>query len=96
MEHGGSSAAERMILYESHPNPFTSGIEIAFYLPAAERIRVDIYNVLGQRVETLLEGWHGPGVHSVYWDAGESASGVYFSRVESGKQVLSRKLLLVR
>jgi hypothetical protein len=57
---------------------------------------VKIINLLGQEVETLVNREENAGTHSVVWNAGDMASGVYFCRLQANSVMLTRKLLLVR
>jgi hypothetical protein len=86
---------------QNYPNPFNSRTVIQFELSQAAPVRIDIFNALGQRVNTLANCRYAPGRHSVVWsgeNAGgtEVASGVYFYRVQSGSQVTSRKMVLLK
>jgi len=93
---GNSTVPERFTLYQNYPNPFNPSTVISYYLPHSSEIRVDIYNLLGQRVETLFNGRQEGGVHSVRWDASNSASGIYFVRLQSQNLTQTRKMLLLK
>ena len=98
-EHDGSAAP--LTLEQNHPNPFNPATAIEFTLPAAENVRLDVYDILGRRVNTLLDGIIPGGRHLVDFN-GESAnratlpSGVYFYRLQAGTQTRIRKMLLLR
>ncbi|UCE25117.1 MAG: C10 family peptidase [Candidatus Zixiibacteriota bacterium] len=83
-------------LYQNYPNPFNPATEIAFALPRAAQVRLDVFNVMGQRVTTLIDERRAAGYHSVIWNAVSSASGMYFFRIEAGDFSESRKMLLVK
>lgn len=88
-------------LQPNHPNPFNSQTMIGFSLAAATNVDLAIYNLAGQRVTTLLRGDRPAGVHSVRWHGRDSqgralATGIYISRLQTGAQVTTRKLLLLR
>ncbi|MCB1151266.1 T9SS type A sorting domain-containing protein [bacterium] len=102
-----SSTGERIaptqprLLGRNAPNPFNPGTRIEFELPAAADIALEIYNVKGERVATLLDGVTPAGRHHVAWngrdDAGqEQASGVYLTRLTVGDRVETRRMSLVR
>jgi len=102
-----SSTGERIaptqprLLGRNAPNPFNPGTRIEFELPSAADIALEIYNVKGERVATLLDGVTPAGRHHVAWngrdDAGqEQASGVYLSRLTVGDRVETRRMSLVR
>jgi hypothetical protein len=68
-------------LYHNYPNPFNSSTLIRFSLPQSSQVKLDIYNILGQKVTTLLDGNLHAGNYSIIWDGGHMASGVYFARL---------------
>jgi hypothetical protein len=91
----------RFHLRQNYPNPFNSNTTIMFELPTEGHVNLVIYNVLGQRVRTLAEQMLSAGRHSIMWDgknqAGEPvSSGLYFSVLGQGEQLMSRKLLLLK
>ena len=88
-------------LSQNYPNPFNSSTTISFSIPTTGHVTVTVFNVLGQRVATLLDKVTAAGVHTVSWDGTgpggmEAASGVYFYRVRAGVFVETRKMLLVK
>jgi hypothetical protein len=83
-------------LSQNYPNPFNAATAIKFDLPTGGHVTIDIFNVLGQKIETLADGDFEPGPHSVVWNAGDNASGLYFYRLTSGKQVFTRRMTLVK
>ncbi|MBI2501831.1 MAG: T9SS type A sorting domain-containing protein [Candidatus Latescibacteria bacterium] len=89
----------------NYPNPFNPSTTIPFTVPLGVRgsalVAVEIYDLLGQRVQTLLEEPMKPGYYRAVWDGLDSAgqflgSGVYFCRVRVGEQVQVRKMALVK
>jgi hypothetical protein len=83
------------------PNPFNPAARVTFTLDRSEGIRLDVYNILGQRVTTLASGRYSSGQHSVVWDgidaSGQTvASGVYIARLVGQDRQTSRKMVLVR
>jgi len=87
---------ERVELRANYPNPFNPTTTIEFTLPHPQEIRLEVYNVLGQRVVLLAEGVHTAGVHRVRFNGSEAASGVYLYRLISEGGAVSRKMILVR
>ncbi|MDH4033636.1 MAG: T9SS type A sorting domain-containing protein [candidate division Zixibacteria bacterium] len=86
---------------QNYPNPFNPITFIDFTLPQPEQVRVEVFNLLGQTVRTLLDAQRGAGLHTVAWDAQNDqgqpvASGVYIYRINAGDQRASRKMLLMR
>lgn len=78
------------------PNPFNPSVTIPLTLAAAARVTAVVYDVTGRGVALLADGPFAAGGHALVWDAGESASGVYFLRVRSGGRTAARKLVLVK
>jgi hypothetical protein len=77
------------------PNPFNPSTTVRVHLPKDAHLRLTVWNVLGQRVATLSDGWMSAGTHQVRIDGSGWASGVYLIRLESdGEQRVQRMLLL--
>ncbi len=88
-------------LHQNYPNPFNPATQIAFSLPFGSDVRLDIFNIMGQNVTTLVDGYRPAGTHTVTWDGkngdGEPvASGVYFYRIEASDFSEIRKMLLLK
>ncbi len=93
-------------LYQNRPNPFNPTTTIDFYieggdLSSDEQVSLDIFNILGQRVKTLLDGPLTPGQYSVIWDGtdeyGEhAASGIYLYRLRVGNADQTKKMMLLK
>jgi hypothetical protein len=92
---------ESFQLSQNFPNPFNPGTKITYEVPEAARVKLFIYNLLGQRIRTLFDGVRAVGTYSAQWDGlndgGEQvAAGIYFLRMETDNLTLTRKMLLVR
>ena len=91
----------RYELSQNFPNPFNPTTVIHFSLPRGADVNISIYNLLGQHVTTLENGYHDPGVYETTWDGTDAAgravpSGVYFYRLRAGPQTETRKMLLLK
>ena len=86
----------RFALEQNFPNPFDRTTQITYSLPTTERVTLEVFNALGQRVATLIEGLQQPGVHAVEWTPSGLSSGVYHLRLRAGTQVLTKRAALVR
>jgi hypothetical protein len=69
---------QKFMLYQNYPNPFNPSTMISYDLPVRSRVKLSIYNLLGQEVATLIEGEQEPGRYNVKFDASGLPSGVYF------------------
>ncbi len=97
----GSSTPAQTGLAQNYPNPFNPTTEISFSLAAPTHVRLVVYNVLGQEVQTLVDDTRGAGEHQVMWngrDGGGSrvASGLYLYRLEAGDYVETRKMMMMK
>jgi hypothetical protein len=83
-------------LEQNYPNPFNPTTQIAFELPASTTVSLEIYDLLGRPVETLISGNLSAGRHLVKWNSQGNPSGVYFYRLVTPEFSASRKMLLLR
>ncbi len=86
---------------QNYPNPFIASTEIGYRLSSEGHVEIAVYNILGQKVATLLSRSQVPGFHTVLWDgkldSGDSASsGIYYYRVAFGEYIISKKMTLLR
>ena len=81
---------------QNAPNPFNPTTTINFTTPASGHVTVDVYNVAGQKVETLVNDIMSAGRHSVVWDASGFSNGVYFYTVKSGDISRTMKMTLLK
>jgi len=101
MDAGVEEATVGSRLAPSRPNPSGAGAEIAFSLVSPADVRIDIYNMRGERVATLLDRHVTAGTHSVRWDGRNSrgihvGSGVYLYRMEADGFAETAKMVLIR
>ncbi len=75
------SIADSYQLINSYPNPFNPSTEIIYQLEHSGWVHLEVYNLQGQRLSTLVEEWQSAGEHSVQWDARGLSSGLYFVRL---------------
>jgi hypothetical protein len=83
-------------LEQNYPNPFNPSTTISFTVAKESNVRLSIYNLLGQKVATLIDENKNPGRQSVVFDAKELSSGVYFYRLEAGSFISVKKMLLLK
>lgn len=88
-------------LRQNYPNPFNPTTTIAYSLPEANQVRIDIYNVKGQLVKSLLNKDMEAGLHSIIWNGRDMnnqsvASGIYFYRLSSPSMTQTKRMLLMK
>jgi photosystem II stability/assembly factor-like uncharacterized protein len=83
-------------LEQNYPNPFNPSTTIKFALPVDSKVKINVYNSLGQLVETLVEGEMQSGYHQINFDGSELASGVYIYQLQAGEYTLAKKMLLMK
>lgn len=87
---------EKFELYQNYPNPFNPTTNIKFDLPKASKVKLSVYNSLGQKVAELFNGELAAGTFRYSWNASNMASGIYFYRMETDDFVTTKKLVLLK
>jgi beta-glucanase (GH16 family) len=102
-ETGSSDNAKRVDvsprsfqLYQNIPNPFNPGTVIQFELPGDAYVKLDIFDITGKWIESLLDTRLQAGFHSVLWNGGRHASGIYFYRISTDNASHVKKMFLIR
>jgi hypothetical protein len=83
-------------LHQNAPNPFNPSTAISFTLAKAGKTTVEVFNVAGQKVDTLVNGSMSAGSHSVTWDASKFSAGLYFCTIRSGEFTHTMKMMLLK
>ena len=83
-------------LAQNYPNPFSGSTQIRFAVPAAAQVSLEIFNVKGQRVATLIDGHLASGVYTRAWTSEGLPSGMYLCVLKAGDQVDKRRMTLLR
>lgn len=83
-------------LEQNYPNPFNPATVIEFALPEASQVRLEIFNILGQSVEVLVDERLSAGIHQVTYEASSNPSGVYFYRLTHNDGVETKKMTLLK
>jgi hypothetical protein len=88
-------------LFANYPNPFNPTTTISYALPEAEHVELSIFNLQGKLVAHIVDVEQPPGFHSATWDSRDRhgnrvSSGVYYYRLEAGKFVDTRKMILLQ
>lgn len=87
---------DEFALHAPYPNPFNPTTTLNFDLPRAAEVKLQIFDVLGREIATLVSGMKSAGNHTMQWNASEFSTGLYFVRFEAESFVQARKLLLVK
>jgi len=83
-------------LWSNYPNPFNASTVISYQVPAAGHVKLEIYNLFGQKVATVVDGQQEAGYKSVSWENSEAASGVYFYKLTAGGFTEVKRMTLLR
>jgi hypothetical protein len=83
-------------LYQNYPNPFNPSTIINFSVPKAGRVRISVYNQLGQQVALIADGDYSSGNHSINFSGASLASGIYYYRIVSGSLTQTKKMVLLK
>lgn len=83
-------------LGQNYPNPFNPSTTIEYTLPKAQQVRIQLFNLRGQKIKTLYSGKEGAGVHRLSFNAAGLASGVYIYRITAGSFVQQKKMIYLR
>jgi hypothetical protein len=91
-----SLVPEVLSLKQNYPNPFNPQTTIYWSLPNSGNASIDVYNIQGQLISHLFDGYIEPGTHEQLWNASGYPSGIYFYRLTIGENVLQKKMILLQ
>lgn len=92
----GTQAPRDYDLEQNYPNPFNPSTTIRYSLPRAGHVSLRIFDLRGREIARLVEGQQPAGTYTITWDAKGVASGVYIYKIEAGRFVAARKLILIK
>ena len=92
----GETLPKQITLSQNYPNPFNPSTNIQFELPQAGPVQLEVYDMVGRRVATLINEQVTAGSHTITFDAGSLSSGVYTYRLRAGGQIFTRQLTLIK
>jgi photosystem II stability/assembly factor-like uncharacterized protein len=96
VDRNGTKMPGKFVLLQNYPNPFNPTTTIIFDSPRRSKVTLNVFNVLGQEVATLVDGEVEMGRHELRWDASGLANGVYFYRLQAGDFVQNRRMILLK
>jgi hypothetical protein len=96
-----SALPDQVTLQQNHPNPFNPETIIKYSLTQATHVKLSIYNIVGQKVRTLVDEYQKAGAKEVFWDArdengNEVGSGIYFYKIKTSEYSEAKKMILLR
>ncbi len=91
-----SATPSTFALEQNYPNPFNPTTTINYSLDKASNVNISIYNILGEKVETLLSSFEAAGSHNIVFDASALPSGVYFYRLNAEGMSMTKKMVLIK
>jgi len=94
--HDERNVPEQYALEQNFPNPFNPSTMMRYHLPAATRVRLEIFNLAGQKLETVIDAVQSAGTKTVRYEARRLRSGVYFYKLTAGDFVETKKMILMR
>jgi hypothetical protein len=83
-------------LAQNYPNPFNPTTVITYSIPASSNVVINVYNVIGELIKTLVNQYQEAGIYKVNFDAGGLSNGIYFYKIQSGNFVEIKKMLLLK
>ena len=98
---GSSRPVLETALGDPFPTPFNAGVTVPFTTADPGQVRLSVFNLMGQQVRVLQDGWTGAGAHRAHWDGrtatgADAASGIYWAMLETGELAQSTRLVLIR
>jgi enterochelin esterase-like enzyme len=85
---------ETFRLYQNYPNPFNPSTSISFDLPKSSYVRIKIFNILGQEVDTILEKYYPQGSYSIKWNGQNRSTGIYYYKLECADYSMVKKMVI--
>ena len=89
-----NTSPQKLRLCQNYPNPFNPSTMIEYYLPVSTDVTLKIYNLAGQEIDMLVNGFQSSGGHKITWNPKGLSSGLYFYKLQAGELSESRKLIL--
>jgi flagellar hook assembly protein FlgD len=83
-------------LHSAYPNPFNPSTLIGYDLPRDSHVSLEIFDLNGRLVKTLINGYFRAGKHQVAWNADQISSGIYLVRLVTGKKVFNQKITYLK
>ena len=95
-DFGETKLPQAVSLSQNYPNPFNAQTTISYSLPTADRVVLNIYDIMGRKVANLFNSRQDAGEHNIIWNATDLPSGIYFARLESGGHSENIRMILLK
>ncbi len=92
----GAPKPDKYLLQQNYPNPFNPATRISYTIPKQVRVTLSVYNLLGQKVATVIDKYQVAGEYNVIFDASNLTSGVYFYRLKAGDYIETRSMTVLK
>jgi hypothetical protein len=96
VSENANGSPQSFLLNQCYPNPFNAETMVKYNLNYASVIKVEVYNILGRKIETLFDGKQELGEYQILWNANDHPSGIYFYRIQAGDYTETKKMVLLR
>jgi hypothetical protein len=83
-------------LLSNYPNPFNTSTVISYELPTDTHVKLEVYNIAGQKMATLVESKQQAGCRTVAWDASAASSGLYLYKLTAGDFAETKRMMLIK
>jgi hypothetical protein len=83
-------------MQQNYPNPFNAGTTIEFYVPYFSNVKLKVFNILGEVIETLVDAEYPEGKHQINWNASGLSSGIYFIQIDGNEFRQIKKAVLIK
>ena len=83
-------------LSQNYPNPFNASTLISYELPRQSQVTIEIYDILGRRVTTLINKKQPAGIYQAIWRADNVSSGIYYYKLQAGNYTKTKKMVLLK
>ncbi|MBD3170719.1 MAG: T9SS type A sorting domain-containing protein [candidate division Zixibacteria bacterium] len=94
--HNAGEIPEKPFLLRNYPNPFNASTTISFDLTVGSDVKLEVYNIKGQKVAELVDDFMPSGNHQLLWNAEDNSSGVYFYKLKAGRQSVTKSMTLMK
>ncbi len=91
-----TSLPDNYRLLQNYPNPFNPTTTISYWLPEGTNVNISVYNINGQKIATLSQGFQEAGEYSVLWQGADYSSGIYLYRLETDSFIETKKMMLLK